>query len=119
MTTHPAKHNFYVYRGATFAEQIAWKDENGTAIDLTGFTARMHMRETVDSATPFLTLTTENGGIALGGATGTVDLLASAAATSVISASAGVYDLELVAGDGVTVTRLLEGLVTISPEVTR
>ena len=119
MTTHPAKYNFFVYRGATFSEQIEWKDENGVAIDLTGFTARMHMRDTLEATTPFLTLTTENGGIALGGAAGTVDLLASAAATSAISATSGVYDLELVAGDGVTVTRLLEGLVTISPEVTR
>lgn len=119
MTTHPAKHNFFVYRGATFSEQIEWKDENGVAIDLTGFTARMHMRDTLEATTPFLTLTTENGGIALGGAAGTVDLLASAAATSSISATSDVYDLELVAGDGVTVTRLLEGLVTISPEVTR
>ncbi len=119
MTTHPAKHNFYVYRGATFAEQIEWKDENGTPIDLTGFTARMHMRETVDTATPFVTLTTENGGIALGGVAGTADLLAMATTTSAITATAGVYDLELVASDGVTVTRLLEGLVIISPEVTR
>jgi hypothetical protein len=119
MTTHPAKHNFFVYRGATFSEQIEWKDENGIAIDLTGFTARLHMRDTLEATTPFLTLTTENGGITLGGAAGTVDLLASATATSAISATSGVYDLELVAGDGVTVIRLLEGLVTISPEVTR
>lgn len=119
MTTHPAKHNFFVYRGATFSEKIEWKDENGVAIDLTGFTARMHMRDTLEATTPFLTLTTENGGIALGGVAGTVDLLASATATTAISATSGVYDLELVAGDGVTVTRLLEGLVTISPEVTR
>lgn len=119
MTTHPAKHNFYVYRGATFSEQIEWKDENGTPVNLIGFTARLHMRDTLEATTPFLTLTTENGGIALGGTAGTVDLLASAAATSAISATSGVYDLELVAGDGVTVTRLLEGLVTISPEVTR
>ena len=41
MTTHPAKHNFYVYRGATFSEQIEWKDESGTPVNLTGFTARM------------------------------------------------------------------------------
>ncbi len=41
MTTHPAKHTLYVYRGATFSEAIIWKDENGTPVDLTGFTARM------------------------------------------------------------------------------
>lgn len=119
MTTHPAKHNLYVYRGATLSEDVTWKDENGVPIDLTGFTARMHMRETMDSATPFLTLTTENGGITLGGAAGTIDILASATATSAITATAGVYDLELVASDTITVTRLLEGIVFISPEVTR
>jgi hypothetical protein len=117
MTTHPAKHNFYVYRGATFSEQIEWKDESGTPVNLTGFTARLHMRETLEAADPFLTLTTENGGITLGGLAGTIQLLASATQTTAISATSGVYDLELVSG--ANVTRLLEGLVIISPEVTR
>lgn len=119
MTVHPAKHNLYVYRGATFSEAITWKDENATPVDLTGFTARMHMRETMEASTPFLTLTTENNGITLGGAAGTINILATAAATSAITATGGVYDLEIVAGDNVTVTRLLEGIVFISPEVTR
>ena len=119
MTTHPAKHNLYVYRGATFSEVITWKDENGVPIDLTGFTARMHMRETVEASTPFLALTTENSGITLGGVAGTINILATAVATSAITATGGVYDLEIVAGDTITVTRLLEGLVFISPEVTR
>ena len=117
MTTHPAKHNFYVYRGATFSEQIEWKDESGTPVNLNGFTARMHMRETLEAADPFLTLTTENGGISLGGVAGTIELLASATETTAITATSGVYDLELVSG--ANVTRLLEGLVIISPEVTR
>lgn len=117
MTTHPAKHNFYVYRGATFSEQIEWKDESGTPVNLTGFTARLHMRETLEAADPFLTLTTENGGITLGGVAGTIQLLASATQTTAITAISGVYDIELVSG--ANVTRLLEGLVIISPEVTR
>lgn len=117
MTTHPAKHNFYVYRGATFSEQIEWKDESGTPVNLTGFTARMHMRETLEAADPFLTLTTENGGITLGGVAGTIQLLASATQTTAITATSGVYDLEL--ASGANVTRLLEGLAIISPEVTR
>ena len=79
----------------------------------------MMMRETVDSATPFLTLTTENGGITLGGAAGTISWLASAAATSALQAKQGVYDLEMIAPDTITVTRLLEGLVIIDREVTR
>lgn len=119
MTTTPGKQNLSVYRGATFAKSIVWKDENGALINLSGWTARMHMRETVEAATPFLTLTTENGGIALGGVAGAINLLASATVTSAITALQGVYDLELIAPDTVTVTRLLEGIVFVSPEVTR
>jgi len=119
MTTHPGKYNLYLYRGATFTRIITWKDKTGTLIDLTGFTARLHMRETVDAATPFLTLTTENGGIALGGIAGTIALLATATATAAITAMEGVYDLELIASDGVTIMRLIEGMVFVVPEVTR
>lgn len=119
MTTHPGKYNLYLYRGATFTRIITWKGENGTPIDLTGCTARLHMRETADAAAPFLTLTTENGGITLGGVAGTIALLATATATAAVTATQGVYDLELIASDGITVTRLIEGMVFVVPEVTR
>lgn len=118
MTTHPGKYTLYLYQGATFTRTITWKDEGGALVDLTGFAARLHMRETIDSAAAFLTLTTENGGITLGGVAGSITLLASATDTSAITVTQGVYDLELVAGNG-TVTRLLEGLVAVVREVTR
>jgi len=119
MTTNPGKYIMRVYRGATFKKVITWKDENNVVVNVTGFKARLHMRETVESSTPFLTLTTENGGITLGGAAGTITLQTSASATSAILATEGVYDLEMIAQDNITVTRLLEGLVFVSPEVTR
>jgi hypothetical protein len=66
-----------------------------------------------------LTLTSENAGITLGDAAGTITLSATATVTAALTAPfSGVYDLELVSGGGV-VTRLLEGSATISPEVTR
>ncbi len=119
MTTYPGKYNVHIQQGATLDKTIVWKDENGALINLTGWKARMHMRETVDAATAFLTLTTENGGITLGGAAGTIRWLASATATSAIQAKQGVYDLEMIAPDTVTVLRLLEGLVLLDQEVTR
>jgi hypothetical protein len=77
------------------------------------------VRETYSSASAILTLTTENGGITLGGAAGTITLSATAIVTAALTAPfSGVYDLELVSGGGV-VTRLLEGVATVSPEVTR
>lgn len=84
--------------------------------DLTGYTARMSIREDIDSASAVLSLTTENGGIALGGALGTISLLATEAQTAALTILTGVYDLELVYGS--TVTRLLSGIIVVSQEVT-
>ena len=78
----------------------------------------MMLRDAVESTSPFLTLTTENGGIALGGSAGTITLTISAAATAALTAASGCYDLELVSGSGL-VTRLLQGRVVVSREVTR
>ena len=107
-----------IEQGATYSQVFTWKDANGASINLTGYTARMQARESVDTATTFIALTTENGGIALGGAAGTVGLTMIATATAALSIFNGVYDLELISGAGV-VTRLLEGSLTVSPEVTR
>lgn len=118
MTTTPGQYDFTIYQGATFARTLTWKDENDTAINVTGFTARMQIRTSQDAESPFITLTTENGGITLGGTSGTIALTISAASTSAITETSGVYDLELVSGTGI-VTRLLSGEVLISKEITR
>ena len=86
-------------------------------VNLTGYTARMNIRSTVDATTILHSLTTENSGIALGGAAGTVDLLISATDTALFAFGTAVYDLELISGT--VVTRLLSGNVTLSKEVTR
>lgn len=118
--TKPAKLKLTIYQGATFRKRLRWTgpDKAKTPIDLTGCTARMQVRSDVDSPTVLLTFTTENGGIALGGAAGTVDLLVSDADTSAIAWEGGVWDLEIVHPGG-EVTRLAEGTISVSPEVTR
>ncbi len=65
-----------------------------------------------------LTLTTENGKITLGGTAGTITLNLSAVETAAITQSSLAYDLELVSAGGV-VTRLVEGQINLTPEVTR
>lgn len=88
-------------------------------VDLTGYTARLQIRETAGAADPpWANLTTENGGITITAAEGKIDLYISAVDTAVMPAKKGVYDLEMVAPGG-DVTRLLAGTATISPEVTR
>ena len=118
MTTQPVSYNLVIYQGATFDQTFIWKDPSNNPINLAGYTARMMVRTAIDAATPFITLTTENGGITLGGSAGTVVLTMTAVQTAAITETIGVYDLELVATGGV-VTRFLQGTVTISKEVTR
>lgn len=105
-------------QGATLNRRFIWKDANGVAINLTGYTARMQIRQNVKATAVLLDLNTANGGIVLGGAAGTIDLAATAAAMAALTWKNGVYDLELVSPTGV-VTRFLTGSVELSPEVTR
>lgn len=104
-------------QGATFTRVLTWLDDDGIAVNLAGYTARMQVRSDHESATVLLSLTTENGGITLGGSAGTVTLSATATATAALESGEHVYDLELVSG--AVVTRLMQGCFVVDPEVTR
>lgn len=113
------RYRLVIEQGATLDRTFKWKDGEGALVDITGYTARCQVRASFASETKLLDLTTENGGIELGGAAGTIRLLASATTTAaLVLAGLGVWDLELVSPGGV-VTRLLEGRVVLSREVTR
>lgn len=114
------KFNLGIDQGATFSLPVTWKTGKKPAVpvDLTGCTARMQVREKLDAPAVLVELTTENGGIALGGVSGTVTLRIEADATAAFTWRAGVYDLEIIFADG-TVRRLMYGSVSVSLEVTR
>jgi hypothetical protein len=111
-------YNINIEQGATFTRTITWKDSANVAINLTGYTARMQIRERVESSTALVSLTNSSG-ITLGGAAGTVVITITATQTDALpNMKKGVYDLELVSAGGI-VTRLLQGEVVVSPQVTR
>lgn len=118
MTTKPGQYDIAIYQGSTYSQQFTWKDQNGAAINLTGYSARMKVRPGVDSATVLLDLTTANAKITLGGVAGTITVNLTDVETAALAAMLGVYDLELISGGGV-VTRLLQGNLIVSNEVTR
>jgi hypothetical protein len=97
---------------------LLWKDSTGSPVNLTGYTARMQVRQKYSSTTTLLNFTTENGAIVLGGVLGTIAITGAATVTDDLVGKTGVYDLELVSSGGI-VTRLVQGSVYISPEVTR
>ena len=115
-----SKVNLSIQQGATFRKKITWKTGTpATLVDLTGYTARMQIREEVVAEAVLIELSTANSRITLGGAAGTIELYLPPSVTEAIDWESGVYDLELVEPDGINVVRLFEGSVTISPEVTR
>lgn len=113
-----ATYNFQIEQGATLLKPVAWKDSTGAAVNLTGYTARMQVRQSASAEEVLLELSTENSKISLTPLTGTITLIFSAATTAAIDWKRGKYDLELISPDG-TVTRLIEGEITVSREITR
>jgi hypothetical protein len=91
--------------------------EYNTPVDLTGFTARLQMRSSLNDETVQMELTTENGGISISTANYTITLNISAADTADIDWTTAVYSLEMISGS--VVTQIAEGSVTVSKEVTR
>lgn len=113
-----ANYDFEIEQGATLVKPIVWKDSAGTAINLTGYSAKMQIRKSAASDEVLLELSTTNGRITLGTTNGTITLIFSPATTSALTWSRGKYDLELTSGSG-DVTRLLEGEITVSKEITK
>lgn len=103
--------------------------EPGTPVDLTGYTARMQVRRTLDAPEVLLELTTSGttARIVLGAVTpddtpvpasGIVTLWVEATPMESIPAGSFVYDLEMVSPSGF-VTRFVEGKLKVLAEVTR
>jgi hypothetical protein len=88
--------------------------------DLTGYTARMQVRRTIDSASALVTLTTENLGLEINPTEDTINMIKMSMAASVTASitSSGVYDLEIVDITGF-VSKVVKGVFTLVPEVTR
>lgn len=116
----PGDLNLDCFQGANFDYSLTWTTTSGTVtspVDLTNYTARMQVRDEYTASTAVLSLTSGSG-ITLGGTAGTILLEASATATAALVSGQYVYDLELVSAAGY-VTRLVEGLFIVDPEVTK
>ena len=122
------RYSFVIEQGATTNIQINWTDASGSAIDLSGYHSRMQIRPSVQSDTIYLSLssslTADGTGINLSGSnfetplqSGSMAIYISADTTTDLDFNEAYYDLEMV--NGSVVTRLLEGKVKLSKNVTR
>lgn len=117
------KYSLLIEQGATLDLSLTYKDASNAPIDLTGYSGRMMIRSDYADASPTTyfslssSLAADGTGLTFGGVSGTIGIYISAVSTSAASFDTAYYDLEIVSGSDVT--RLLEGTVKLSKEVTR
>lgn len=108
--------NLTIEQGATFKKRFVWRDKNGRPFKLADWTAVMQIRPSVGSAAVIYELSSATGTILLGN-NGIVELMIPSMDTE--SITEGVYDLLLMAPDGLTEVRLIQGRVAVAPGVTQ
>lgn len=124
------KYSFVIEQGSTTNFEIQYKDSSNNPVDLTGYSGRMMIRSAYADNNPTTYVTLLNSldpdgtGLNFYGSEGTMPLTSgsigifiSAASSSALTFTEAFYDLEIVSGS--VVTRLLEGKVKLSKEVTR
>ena len=105
------KINITLDQGATFSTSFLFQDTIGDPIDYSAYTANSQMRKSYSSSTAYdFTVTMVSNG--------QVILSMTANTTNSITAGRYVYDVEVQSPAGVR-TRLVEGIVTVTPQVTR
>jgi hypothetical protein len=105
-------------QGSTLEVQFSLKDEAGLALNLTGYEVRMQIRTSYNATAVILNLSTFLGTIVLEPLEGKITIKASAEVTAALVPKRYVYDIETVSPTGF-VTRIVQGNVVVSPEVTR
>ena len=105
------KANLIIDQGSSFTTTITLTNDDDTILDLTGYTGAGQIRKWYTSSNAV------NFTVTIAPASGEVTLQLTANATANMSAGRYVYDVELTIG--ATISRVLEGLITVTPEVTR
>jgi hypothetical protein len=106
--------NLSIDQGATFTSDVTIKGIGGNVFDLTGYTARAKMAKGYSSTR---TRTSITATISNNPSSGVITLSLTSEQTAALDAERYVYDLEIVSPTNV-VTRTLEGIITVRPEVT-
>ena len=107
--------NLTLDQGATFNSDVTVKDSNGNAFNLTGYSASAKMAKGYSSTRTRTTITcTVNGDPT----TGIVTMSLTADQTGALEEGRYVYDLEILQTSSSTITRVIEGIITVRPQVT-
>ena len=106
--------NQIVDQGSTWSKQITVYETDGTTVqNLTGYTVASQLRKNYTS-TAYTPINATNNSPT----SGIIIMSLTATQTAALKSGRYVYDLQITAADG-TVTRVIEGVITLRPEVTK
>lgn len=117
------RYDLVIEQGATFSRQVTWQNQDGSAVNLTGYSIAGKIRRKTSDNQPIISFTTAITDAANGiftfslTATQTASLPVNHGATAEKEYLDCVYDIEATVGS--TKYRVIEGLARISPEVTK
>jgi len=103
--------NIVIDQGTTFTLSVTLTNDDGTPKDLTAYTVASQIRKSYYTNT-FTAFTTSKVNL-----TGEISISLTAAQTTALKAGRYVYDIEI--EDPSETVRVIEGIVTVTPEVTR
>jgi len=103
--------NLVIDQGTTFSLIFNITNADGTAKDLTSYTGSSHLRKS------YYTNTYTAFTVAKDNLEGEITISLTATQTSALKAGRYVYDVEILSN--VETLRVLEGIITVTPEVTR
>lgn len=106
------KANLVIDQGTSFSATIDVTNVDGTVFNLTGYTVAAQMRKNYTSSAATTFSSTHNG------AGGAITLSLLPAFTATIEPGRYLYDVEVTSAGG-SVTRIVEGIVTVTPGMTR
>jgi hypothetical protein len=107
------KSNIIIDQGSTFSTTLNVVDSDGSPFNLSGYTGAAQMRKTYSSSTSY------SFSVAVSDAAGGALVIAmTATETGAIPGGRYVYDVEITDAGG-AISRVVQGIATISPEVTR
>lgn len=106
--------NLFIDQDADFTTTVTVNDSNGSALDLTGYTALAMIRKTYQSSTS----TTFTSAFVSPRTTGQITISLTDVQTAALEDGRYVYDLVITDASG-TKTRVVEGIATVNPSVSR
>ena len=105
--------NLFVDQGSSYSNIITVAATSGSALDLTGYTVASQMRKSYQSSTAFAFTASVYDAL-----NGKVRLQLTSTQSGAITPGRYLYDVEITDPNG-NKTRVIEGIVTVTPEITK